>query len=271
MKLSPEEQAQRRRFEETYKRSLLPVMASITRSVCNCDYGGTSWTTREEADVFATLLGMRPGLRLLDIGAGSGWPGLYLARTSGCDVMLVDLPVTGLRIAMDRAVRDRMVGECWVAVADAAHLPLGDCSFDAISHSDVLCCLKDKRTVLTACRRVMRSSGSMVFSVISVAPNLTRSDHARAVESGPEFVEAEADYATLLHQTGWTLLDCRNVTTALMATCHRQLRADQDYKGPLQSIIGVTEFADRQKEWRSKLSVLGEGLLQRHIFVAAPR
>ena len=269
MQLSPEEQAQRIRYEGLYKRSLLPVMASIERSVCGCDYGGTSWTTREEAHEFSALLGLRPGLRLLDIGAGSGWPGLYMAGISGCDVTLIDLPQSALRIAAERAVNDRLPGTCWVAVADAANLPFRDGSFDAISHSDVLCCLREKRAVLAACRRVVRRGGSMVFSVISVAPDLTHDDHRRAVENGPEFIEAEADYATLLRQTGWTVLDCRDTTNDYMAACRRQLRADEDLKETLQSAIGASEFTERRVGWQSKLEALRHGLLRREIFVAA--
>jgi len=271
MQLSPEEQAQRIRYEELYRRSRLPVMASIERSVCGCDYGGTSWTTCEEAHEFSALLSLRPGLRLLEIGAGSGWPGLYMAGISGCDVTLIDLPLSALRIAAERAVNDRLPGKCWVAVADAANLPFRDGSFDAISHSDVLCCLREKRAVLAACRRVVRHGGSMVFSVISVAPDLTHDDHRRAVENGPEFIEAEADYATLLRQTGWTVLDCRDATNGYAAACRRQLRADEKFKETLLSVLGASELAERCARRQSELGALEGGLLRREIFAAAPR
>ena len=83
---------------------------------------------------------------------------------------------------------ERLAGTCWVAVADAAGLPFRAASFDALSHSDVLCCLREKRAVLQACRRVIRGAGRMVFSVISVAPGLLSGDYARAVANGPEFI-----------------------------------------------------------------------------------
>jgi len=35
-------------------------------------------------------------------------------------------------------------------------------------------------------------------------------------------------------------------------------------------LIGVTEFDERLADWRSKLSVLNEGLLRRELFVATP-
>jgi len=39
-------------------------------------YGGTSWTTKAEADRVGRLLDLAPLDRLLDIGAGAGWPQL---------------------------------------------------------------------------------------------------------------------------------------------------------------------------------------------------
>ena len=155
MTRTSEERAQRERFDAAYLRAQSPVMLSIERSVCGCDYGGNSWTTRDEAQQIEALLGLRPGLRLLDVGAGSGWPGLYMAETSGCDVVLVDLPFMGLRIAAERAAKDRIPGACWVALADGAYLPFRDGSFDAVSHSDLLCCLKPKHAVLEACQQVI--------------------------------------------------------------------------------------------------------------------
>jgi SAM-dependent methyltransferase len=245
-------------------------MLSIERSVCGCDYGSSSWTTRTEAQQIAALLGLRPGLHLLDVGAGSGWPGLYMAETSGCDLVLVDLPVAGIRIAAERAGTDRIPGACWAVVADAAILPFPDGSFDAVSHSDLLCCLRQKRAVLEACQRVIRNDGRMVFTVISVAPDLSPEKHKRAVENGPEFIESEADYPTLLGQTGWAIVDRQDLTLDYAASCRRQLHADREHKDALESLVGASEFAERQAGWRSKLVAIDDGLLRRELFVATP-
>ncbi len=271
MSCSPEKRAQMERFDALYLRAQSPVMRSLERSICGCDYGGTSWTTRDEARRIAALLGLRPGLGLLDVGAGSGWPGLYLAQTSGCDIALVDLPLAGLRIVAERAVKDRLAGACWLALADVTALPFRERSFDAVSHSDVLCCLAEKRAVLEACRGVIRGGGPMVFSVICVAPGLSRTDHGRAVENGPAYIESETDYPTLLARTGWTLREVQDVTVEFAASCHRQIRADKDHKEALEPFLGATEYAARQAEWRSKVSAIEDGLLRRELFTATAK
>ncbi len=267
---SPEERAQRDRYESLYARALSPVMLTIERSVCGCDYGGNSWTTRVEAGQLAALLALRPGVRLLDLGAGSGWPGLYLARTTGCDVVLVDLPSTGLRIAAARADKDGIGGNVWAAVADAATLPFPEDSFDAISHSDLLCCLKLKHSVLAACRRVIRRHGRMAFTVIAIAPGLSAAQYHRALANGPEFVETDIDYRTLLAQTGWIVAGNEDITMAYAASLGRQLQADEAQSDGLAALIGAREFTERLAGWRAKLAAVGDRLLRRELFVAVP-
>jgi len=245
-------------------------MLAIERSVCGCDYGGNSWTTKVEAERVAARLALRPGVRLLDLGAGSGWPGLYMSKASGCGVVLVDLSSTGLSIAARRADNDGIPGHIWVAFADAAALPFPDRSFDAVSHSDLLCCLRQKRSVLADCRRVVRRHGRMVFTVISVAPGLSAERYLRAVANGPEFIETDTDYSTLLAQTGWIITDREDITAAFAASCRRLLRADEAQKDGLMALIGASEFAERVAKWRSKLTAMGDDLLRRELFAAVP-
>lgn len=271
MKPDPEEAAETRRFKGLYSRARSRVLLAVERGVCGCDYGATSWTTVDEARRIIPLLGLRPGQRLLDIGAGSGWPGLYLAGQTGCDIVLVDLPLEGLVIAAGRAATDRLDGACHVAVSDAASLPFRDGSFNAISHSDVLCCLKKKRAVLENCRLAIRDDGRMAFTVIRVAPGLSRGDRERAVEFGPPFMESETDYPTLLGQAGWSLLEHEDVTQDFAASMRRQIRRDEEHENALKKLLGAAEFAERLARWRSKLTVIEQGLQRRDLFVAAPQ
>ena len=194
-----------RAFAESYEVSGLAAMREIERSVLGCDYGGTSWTTRRQAEEIVERLGLRPGIRLLDVGSGAGWPGLFLAERSGCKVVLVDLPLNALGEARKRARSDGLDGRVGALVGSGVAMPLRKASFEAIGHSDVLCCLPEKLEMLCECRRLVRDGAPMLFSVIALAPGLTGPDRHRALEAGPPFVEAPGNYADLLAQSGWQL------------------------------------------------------------------
>ena len=92
-----------------------------------------------QADQLAAALRLGPGVRLLDLGAGRGWPGLYLAVRTGCQVVLTDVPLEGLRQAMDRAQAEDVTDRAAAVVSSARALPFRAGTFDAVVHTDVLC------------------------------------------------------------------------------------------------------------------------------------
>jgi len=270
MPRTADEQAVIDRFSDRYQVARSEVLLEIERAVCGCDYGGTSWTTRGEARDVGEMLGLGPGLRLLEVGAGAGWPGLYLATAFGCDVALIDLPLAGLRMARERAAVDRLAGTCWVAAADGAALPFGRGSFDAIIHSDVLCCLPEKAAVLRACRRVVRAGGKMVFSVILVTPDLAAADYDQAVAGGPPFVETAVSYATMLRQAGWVPTENVDLTSAFQSTVGRILEAEEARADEIEAVMGEERTAEQFARRRATLRVLERGLLRRELFGAVP-
>lgn len=124
-------------FRERYAAAPTEASRRVERAVIGTDWGANGYTTRDQADRLGRLLGLEPARRLLDVGSGRGWPGLYLAAKSGADVVLTDLPFEGLRLALRRAEQEQLSAAAVVASGSA--LPFRPASFDAITHTDVLC------------------------------------------------------------------------------------------------------------------------------------
>jgi cyclopropane fatty-acyl-phospholipid synthase-like methyltransferase len=267
---SENEQALVKRFTASNERGATDVMRRIERLVNGCDYGGTSWATRQEIDDVGAMLNLGPGDRLLEVGAGTGWPGLYLAEQLGCDVMLTDVPENGLRLAMGRAASDHLAGACWAAAASGAALPFPGGSFDAISHSDVLCCLEPKQAVLESCRRVIRSHGQMVFSVIFVAQGLSDGDHERVVDNAPPHAVITEDYGTLLERTGWRVVAENDLLEDYLATAERYLVADEGNADDLRELIGEEARLDRLDKTRHLIELIGDRKIRRSLFRVVP-
>jgi 2-polyprenyl-3-methyl-5-hydroxy-6-metoxy-1,4-benzoquinol methylase len=138
MTVSDELQA-RALFEQRYGNAAAPLLRQIERRVIGGDWGANGYTTMAQADQLASGLGLSETDRLLDLGTGRGWPGLYLAARSGCRVVLADLPLEGLRVAAARAQAEGLADRASVVVAAASRLPFHPGSFDTIIHTDVLC------------------------------------------------------------------------------------------------------------------------------------
>jgi len=245
-------------------------MKKIERSSCGCDYGASSFTTVEQVNKLGDLLELDPQKRLLEVGAGSGWPGLYLAKNTGCDVTLIDLPIEGLIIAKARAVADDLDSVSRMAVASGADLPFRQNWFHAISHSDVLCCLVDKLSVLRACRDVVHEDGKMIFSVILISPDLSETDYGIAAESGPSFISADDSYPNLLRQSGWELVDQINLTTEFLETLRVGLENELNHADELKDLLGKEETSTRLSRSHSYIKAIERGLIKRELFHAMP-
>jgi len=244
------------------------VVRDLERSVYGCDYGGNGGATRAEAERISALLELRPGVRLLEVGSGSGWPALYLAQISGCDLVMVDIPLASLRIAHERAAADGLARRCETIAADGAALPFRDAAFDALNHSDVLCCTPDKLGVLRSCRRVTRDGARMAFTTIALAPSLTDAERRIATESGPRFMEGDEDYGAMLARSGWSLQERVDLTASYLSSMQSELDGMKTRADALAEVFGRDELARRMQRQQAAVAAIAAGLVQRELFVA---
>lgn len=130
---------QARRFNTRYRMTGQDVFLDIERAALGVDYQATGYTTRHEADEMGRRLELDETSTLLDLGSGCGFPGQYLAATTGCSVVSVDPIASGATAAADRARRDGLTSRAVAVVARGQELPVRPGCFDAVVHVDVIC------------------------------------------------------------------------------------------------------------------------------------
>jgi methylase of polypeptide subunit release factors len=134
-----DERAARTDFAERYALPIGDANARIERDVIGAVWGANGYTTVAQADELRRRLELGPGSRLLDLGTGRGWPGLHLAKQTGCSMVGTDMPVEGLAIAARRARAEGMDERVSLVAAASAAQPFRPASFDAIVLTDMLC------------------------------------------------------------------------------------------------------------------------------------
>jgi ubiquinone/menaquinone biosynthesis C-methylase UbiE len=137
--VSRDEDEARTQFEDRYRAPGSDVTAMVEQRVIGAAWGANGYTTRSQADELLDHLALTPSDRLLDVGTGRGWPGLYLAHRAGCAVVGADLPFAALQSARRRAAQEGLDERTDLVVASGSRLPFRRRWFDAIVHTDVLC------------------------------------------------------------------------------------------------------------------------------------
>ncbi len=127
-----------RKMTQRYGVAASEASALVEREVIGANFGANGYTTASQARSLVSILRLGPDTRLLDIGAGRGWPGLFLSQISGCRTVLADVPVPGLRAAVARRDELSLTPLVDICRSSGTHAPFKDASFDAVVHTDTL-------------------------------------------------------------------------------------------------------------------------------------
>ena len=134
----------------------------------------------------------------------------------------------------------------------------------------MLCCLLSKKRVLEECRRVILNTGRMAFSVIEVAPGLSKVEHARALDAGPEFVGSEQAYSEMLEETGWQIDVCMDRTSERESAYRNLIHAERKHEADVRILRGDANYEEGQGIWAKKLAAVNQGFLRQNLCVAVP-
>jgi hypothetical protein len=107
--------------------------------------------------------------------------------------------------------------------------------------------------------------------VVVIAGGLSPADRARAIESGPPFVEAESSYPSLMETTGFADIDIMDLTADYAATLSKSIETRETERGRLEELLGAETFAEGQADRRRELEAISQGLLQRHLITGLRR
>lgn len=244
------------------------VAREVELRTLGSDFGANGYATLAEVGELGKLLGLGPGRQLVDIGCGQGWPGLYLARQTGCTVVLADVPFEGLATAAHRAAREGLGGRAWVLAARGQVLPLRPAAFDAAIHTDVLCCLSPKLSLLRATFQALRHGGRTAFTAIFPAAGLSTAAARRAIEAGPPNCRLRTSYPSLLRSAGFVDVEERDLTVDYLATASRKREVAEQFAGDMIEMLGRQEYEEMQSERGLAIAAIEGGLLRRSRFVA---
>jgi len=116
----------------------------------------------------AEKAGLRPGMKVLDIGCGIGGASRYLAAACGCQVTGIDLTPAFIAVARELTARSGLDNKIAYREANALSLPFAENSFDQVWTQFVTMNIEDKAGLAREAARVLKPGGRFSCSEIGL-------------------------------------------------------------------------------------------------------
>ncbi len=126
--------------------------------------GGRALTRR-----LATVAGVQPGERVLDVASGPGSTALLLAEEFEATVDGVDLAGASVRRATEAAEAAGLAARVRFHLGDAEQLPFPDGAFDVVISECAFCTFPDKSTAAAELARVLAPGGRVGLTDVTVS------------------------------------------------------------------------------------------------------
>ncbi len=184
------------------------------------------WEQGDEGDLAAgaaqltqlmiDLAEIQPGQRFVDLGCGVGLPALELARQKGCLVDGVTLSSYQQVAARKRAEEAGLADTARFYLADATQLPFADATFDGGWFFESIFHMGHRKALKEA-HRVLKPGGVLALTDVIDVGKFSAEEMQEAKDAcNAEYMKIE-DYPELLRETGYELLQLRDITAQVIA------------------------------------------------------
>ena len=257
-------------YGNAYGHFATSVLEQVRLETYGEDIGQSGWMTAEEYRWFFELLDLRPTSKVVDICSGSGGPAIFMARTTGCQVLGLDINENGIANAAELAKSEGLEDRVTFQMADASQrLPIENDSIDAIVCIDAIIHLPDRFEILKEWRRILKTGGRILYTDPTIISGLISKEEIAIRSSIGYFQFAPpGEDERLIKEAGFELIAANDVTDNAVKVSKRWHDARDKHSQELSSIEGAETFAGLQRFLMAVYTLTSERRLSRFVFVA---
>ncbi|KJS57013.1 cyclopropane-fatty-acyl-phospholipid synthase family protein [Streptomyces rubellomurinus] len=157
------------------------------------------------------------GMRVLDVGCGSGRPAVRIADRHRVHVTGVSISEHQIKVAQDRPEVGQEAGQVAFELADATELPFADGSFDGAYAIESLVHMAEKEAAVDHVGRVLRPGARFVIVDFFLDGEVSP-EHAEVLATACGLLQfapliSRADYQRLLDRAGLDLVEFTDIRT----------------------------------------------------------
>ena len=203
--------------------------------------------TAELTSRMVAAAGLTPGLRVLDVGCGTGAPACELASEHGVEVLGITTSEVGVAVARERARQAGLGDRVQFDQRDGTATGFSDASFDRIWVLESSHLMRAKSRLVAEAARMLRPGGRLVLCDVMLRRPMPFEEVRRLRTPlsvlrdafGDAHMAQLSDYEAWSRQAGLTVTEAVDLTEATRPTFARwRANADQ-HRARVIELIGV--------------------------------
>ncbi|XP_072840040.2 uncharacterized protein LOC110091757 [Pogona vitticeps] len=215
--------------------------------------GGLS-TTKE----LVSLLDLKLGQRVLDVGCGLGGSDFYMAKEFGVDVLGMDLSHNMVELALERAQKEpESLVQFEIGNATRRTFPEG--SFDVIYSRDTLLHVEDKSALFRKFLSWLKPEGQLLISDYCCGPRPWSKMFTEYVQQRGYSLHTPQEYGQELQDAGFVQVRALDHTGRMVSALTEELQQLERSREPFVQEFSEEEFESMASGWREKLQRCADG------------
>jgi phosphoethanolamine N-methyltransferase len=187
-------------------------------------------------------LGLKPGMRVLDVGCGLGGSAFLMAREHGVSVHGIDVSANMLASARERLRSQGLALQVTLEHVDVLALPATP-HYDVIYSRDVFLHIHDKPRLMAQLRGLLLPGGLLFFTDYGRGEGNASTEFSAYIAQREYDLRTVRDYRALLEQAGFVQVVVEDHTSEFVSI----LRSE------LARIADDASHADIRRSWLDKI------------------
>lgn len=204
------------------------------------------------AQAFTALLGLQPGMRVLDVGCGIGGGAFYMAQQYGVQVHGIDLSTNMLALAQERCREMKLEAQVTFSHGDILTFT-PSALFDRIYSRDVFLHIHDKARLFRVIKGCLAPGGQLLFTDYCCGAGEKSPAFAAYIQQRQYDLRTVAEYRELLVQAGFAVLRAEDRTEHFIQILQTELN-----NLPAERVDPLT-LMELRHSWQDKITRAQQG------------